>query len=265
MCTSFALHAEKTYIGMNFDISDRPIKMALIKDNQLIIFQKENGSFFPAFGLNRNGTFMNLLMVDPNENGKYRRGKNCVHIMKLFDDVLSERIEVSSLNDYLTEKKIVNVPNYSVHSMIAGIDRHSFVVEPGRENLSLDSFDQDFMVLTNFPFEADQYYNEVSGDGSDRYQKAYHSLLNCKESFQVNEGFSILEGTIQTEGDYPTQLSMISVPEEQVIYFTLKGNFNKIFMFSFHDNQIQTHIGFEFSNHHSLSKKGILLSELESW
>jgi hypothetical protein len=265
MCTSFALHGEKTYIGMNFDISDRPIKMALIKNNQLIIFQKENGSFFPAFGFNENGTFMNLLMVDPNEKGKYRRGKNCVHIMKLFDDVLSERIEVSSLNDYLTENTIVNVPNYSVHSMIAGIGRHSYVVEPGRENLSLDTLDQDFMVLTNFPFEADQNYNEVSGDGSDRYQKAYHSLLNRKESFQVDEGFSILKGTSQTEGDYPTQLSMISVPEEQVIYFTLKRSFNKIFKFSFQENQIQTHRGFEVSSHHPLSKKGILLTELECW
>jgi hypothetical protein len=95
MCTSFVVYREKTVIGMNFDISKRPIKMVLRDDNQLIILQKENEQFLPAFGLNKNGTFINLLSVDPNEEGKYRRGKNCVHIMKLFDDVLGVRIELS--------------------------------------------------------------------------------------------------------------------------------------------------------------------------
>jgi hypothetical protein len=72
MCTSFVLYSDKTYIGMNFDISDRPIKLSMRGTDQFLVFQKDGPSFFPAFGINRSGTFMNLLMVDPNEAGKYR-------------------------------------------------------------------------------------------------------------------------------------------------------------------------------------------------
>lgn len=252
---------------MNFDISKRPIKLALIGESQLIIFQQDAGQFFPAFGINKNGTFMNLLMVDSNEEGKYRRGKNCVHIMKLFDDVLADRIEASSLKTLLAEKEIVNVPNHSVHSMIAGKNRQSYIVEPGRKNIELGSLDRDFMVLTNFPLSEtlDQEYGEVNGFGSERYKKAYETILINKETFNMENGFSLLKETVQKEGEFPTQFSMIFIPEEQVVYFTLNTDFDKIFKFSFIDKQIETSSGFSNSKSCELTKKGILLSELEIW
>jgi hypothetical protein len=267
MCTSFAVHLNQTYIGMNFDISKRPIKMVLQGDNQLWILQNENGQFFPAFGLNSIGTFMNLLMVDPIEEGKYKRGKNCVHIMRLFEEVLGERIELPLLMDYLDANTIVNVPNYSVHSMIAGKDRKTYIVEPGRKNIDIDSINRDFMILTNFPLSdhIDQEYVDVKGPGNDRYMKAYEIISNNKETFDCDTGFSLLKATVQYGGDYPTQFSMIFIPEERVVYFTLNGDFNKVFEFSFIDKQIKSKVGFISNNSLTLSKKGALLSELESW
>jgi hypothetical protein len=267
MCTSFAVHLEKTFIGMNFDISKRPIKIIFQDDDQLIILQNENGQFFPAFGLNANGTFMNLLMVDPIEDGKYRRGKNCIHIMKLFEDILRGRIEMSSLKDFLDGNAIINVPNYSVHSMIAGKNRKTFIIEPGRKNIDFDSVDRDFMVLTNFPVSEnmDKEYTNVNGPGHDRYIKAYETIEINKESFGIESGFSLLEGTVQHDGDYPTQLSMIFIPEESKVYFTLNGSFEKVFEFSFTNKQILTMKGFTGANNILLSKKSVLLSELETW
>lgn len=267
MCTSFVIYSSNTFIGMNFDISKRPIKIVLKGDNQFVVLQQEDGQFLPAFGVNRNGTFVNLLMVQPNEEGKYRRGKNCVHIMRLFEEVLAEKTDVSQLKDYLNEKTIVNVPNYSVHSLIAGKNQNSYIVEPGRENLDIDSVKENFMVLTNFPLSENKSknYEEVEGFGSDRYKKAYNLLLKNKDHFSDTIGFSILKETIQQDGDYPTQFSMISVPEESAVYFTLNGEFQKIFKFSFMDKVIRTNKGFHHNNEMPLSTKGVLLSELESW
>lgn len=267
MCTSFVVHMDNTIIGMNFDISKRPIKMILQKNSQFLILQYENGEFHPAFGFNNSGTFMNLLMVDPNEEGKYRRGKQCVHIMKLFDEVLSDKIELSSLHEYLHDHTIVNVPNFSVHSMVAGMNQNSFIIEPGRSNINMSEIDHDFMVLTNFSLSDQSHdeHREVRGPGSDRYTQAYEMIQNNKETFSKDVGFSVLEETAQYSGEYPTQLSVISVPAESLIYFTLNGDFNKTFEFSFSDLQIRTSKGFVNSNHCPLTKKGVLLEELEGW
>lgn len=264
MCTSFVSYGENAIIGMNFDISQRPIKVVLQGDSQFIILQSENGQFFPAFGVNSNGTFMNLQMVEPNDEGTYRRGKNCVHIMRLFEDVLGERIELSSLDTFLEEKTIVNVPNYSVHSLIAGKSRRAFIVQPGRNNIPLDSVDQEFLVLTNFSLRAgnEQASCDVQGHGQERYSKAYEMLKRNTGSFTKEIGFSILNETAQREGDYPTQFSMISIPEDKAIYFTLNADFSKVYEFSFADQQIRTYSGFLESNQLSLTKKGVLLSDL---
>ncbi|WP_379138806.1 hypothetical protein [Paenibacillus sp. sgz500958] len=267
MCTSFAVHVDKTFIGMNFDISRRPIKIVLTGDDQLLVLQNDDGQFYPAFGLNRSGTFMNLLMVEPTEAGNYRRGKNCVHIMKLFDEILSGRIELSQLDEYLANNVIVNVPKHSVHSMIAGSNRKTYIVEPGRKNMDINSSNRDFMVLTNFPVSdiSENDYRDVEGPGSDRYIKAYEGITNNKTTFDIAKGLNLLKETVQQSGDYPTQLSLLFVPEDNKVLFTLNGDFTKTFEFSFIHKQIQCVEGCTSNNGLTLTKKGILLSELEDW
>ncbi|KZE68935.1 hypothetical protein AWM68_01305 [Fictibacillus phosphorivorans] len=267
MCTSFVLHKDKPYIGMNFDISKRPIKIALVGDDQLIISQKEGGRFLPAFGLNKNGTFMNLQIVDPNEEGKYRRGKNCVHIMRLFDEVLSGKVATAELPSYLQEKEVVNVPEYSVHSLIAAPNNKSYIVEPGRQYLDADSIKNDFMVLTNFSV-ADNLSSDletIDGPGSERYKIVYSKIQNNVDDFSVEKGLTVLREACQFDGNYPTQLSLIFSPEENSVYFTLNGDFDKKFRFSFLENKITTISGFEKESDVVLTKKGILLSELEQF
>jgi hypothetical protein len=267
MCTSFVLYSDKTYIGMNFDISDRPIKLSMRGTGQLLVSQKDGPSFLPAFGINRSGTFMNLLMVDPNEAGKYRRGKDCVHIIRVFDDVLAGQTSPVALGAYLRDKTVVNVPNTSVHSMVAGRDRCAYVIEPGRTNVSFDSVGGDFLVLTNFPLSdfVDRDYRDVTGGGADRYKTCYEMLSENKHAFNVDQGLAILEGTSQSAGDYPTQFSMLAVPEDGIVYFAIKREFSRRYAFSFADDTVRTGESFERQNHRVLDKKGVLLSELGKW
>jgi hypothetical protein len=267
MCTSFVLHEDQTYVGMNFDLSERPIKMALTSDNQLLILQKEGGRFLPAIGFNKKGIFMNLHMVNPNEEGKYKRNKNSIHMMRLFDEVLTEKIKTAVLPIYLEEKEIVNVPDYSVQSLIVGPNQKSFIVEPGRKQIDTHEREDDFMVLTNFSVRDAMKHEdtELQGPGSDRYQVAFDELANRRGNFSVEQGLTILKKTAQREGDYPTQLSIIFSPEEESFYFSLKGDFKRLYKFSFSDRMITTVRGFEHDLGFLVKKKGVLLSALEGW
>jgi hypothetical protein len=266
MCTSFVFYAEKTYIGMNFDISDRAIKLGLRGDDQLIVFQQENSRFLPAIGINDNGTFVNLLMVDPIDAGVYRRGKNCVHIIRLFDGILGKQLDLADLGEYLQDKTVVNVPQISVHSMIAGRGRRACVVEPGRSNILLEDVGEDFMVLTNFPLSdfVRRDYREVDGVGSDRYIACYSMLAESKNLFNVERGFSILETVSQSGGDFPTQLSLVALVEDGVVNFTIKREFKRQYVFSFKDKTVRTSAGFESSNQWVLGRSGLPLSDLAS-
>ena len=266
MCTSFVVHSQKTFIGMNFD-NKNPVKIMLKDNNQFLALVNENGQFLPSFGCNSNGTFMNTLMVDSSDQGEYRRGKNVIHIMRLLEEILGEKIQFDLLNNILNDKQIVNVPNYSVHSMIAGKNKKAYIVEPGRSNIDISLLNTSFLVLTCFPLSEyiDTSYTEVEGLGAERYKKAYEMILKNEEIFSVETCFSILKETKQENGEYPTQFSMVLIPEDNVIYFAINGDFTKVFEFSFLHNEIRTKYGFHGENILQLSKKGILLSELENW
>lgn len=264
MCTSFVCYSKKTYIGMNFDISERPIKLSMRGADQLIVTQKEGSRFLPAFGFNKSGSFMNMQMVDSNETGKYRRSKNCVHINRVFDDVLGRKTNPTELEAYLHDKVVVNVPNISVHSLIAGRERIAHVVEPGRTTLSFDGTSQDFLVLTNFPLVdfVDRDYREVTGSGAERYKTCYKLLSESQQDFNLEQGFSILGETTQTDGDFPTQLSTLAIPEEGLVYFVIKREFAKRYLFSFADDTIRTTESFVHQYQLVLGNKGVLISEL---
>jgi hypothetical protein len=267
MCTSFVLYADETYIGMNFDISDRPIKLSMKGADQLLVLQKDGPRFLPALGINGSGTFVNLLMVDPNEAGVYRRGKNCIHIIRLFDDVLGGRTNLPDLGAYLQDKTVVNVPKISVHSMIAGRGRCAYVVEPGRATIPFDSAGRDWMVLTNFPLSdfSGRDYRDATGSGSERYKTCYRMLSESRDAFSVDQGFAILAETAQSAGDYPTQFSMLALPEDGVVHFAIERAFSKRYTFSFADRTVRTGAGFERQVACTLGRKGVLLSELAAW
>lgn len=266
MCTSFAVRGEQTWIGMNFDISARPIKLIYQKDSQLIVMQEEQGQFLPAFGINKSGTFMNLHMVEANEAGAYRRGKNCIHIMRLFEDVLGEKLSPAEVAAFAADHQIVNVPGHSVQSLIAGREL-ACVVEPGKRVIDIAGSDQQALVLTNFSLSDAKENDSLSKEapGADRYRIVSDRLAVLQEELDVDTSFSILRDAVQQGGHFPTQLSLVVLPEERLVYFALHTNFAKIFCFSFDDQLIRTTKGFDSPKESILTRKGLLISELAGW
>lgn len=267
MCTSFVLYADKTYIGMNFDISDRPIKLCMRGADQLVVYQHDGSRFYPSFGINRSGTFTNMLMVDPIEAGVYRRGKNCIHINRVFDDILAGDVAPDALSDFLRDKAVVNVPGFSVHSMVAARNRCAYVIEPGRGTLPFDSGRSDFLALSNFPLSdfADQDYRVVTGPGADRYRTCCAMLSERGHPFSVDQGFKVLAATSQADGHFPTQLSMLAIPEAGIVYFALARDYSRRYAFSFEDTTIRIDAGFHDKNVRRLDGRGITLAELAAF
>lgn len=267
MCTSFVVHGERTFIGMNFDLSERPIKLVYQRDSQLIVLQQEQGQYLPALGVNKNGTLMNLHIVEANEAGMYRRGKNCVHIMKLFEDIMGEKLALADVPAFVEDHAIVNVPGHSVQSLIAGKDQQAYVVEPGKRAIDVATMNQHFFVLTNFSLSERHEKEDMTRQlhGADRYQTVSERLTSLQEQLEPDRCFSILQAAVQQGGDFPTQLSLLVVPDEGLVYFALHANFEKIYRFSFHDQHIRTEKGFQNPMQCTLTKKGVTISELAAW
>lgn len=267
MCTSFVIHAERTYIGMNFDISERPIQLSFKKQNELRIAQKEAGQFLPAFGINRAGCFMNLQMVEPDENAVYRRAKNSMHIIKLFEHVLANQPDLPALEQILQEKTILNVPGISVQSLITQPDRSVTLLEPARANMRFSKEQKRFVALTNFRLSEfqDRPLSEVSGPGAERYKTCCRLLEQYQDQFSLEQGFATLATTAQHEGDFPTQLSMLALPDEGLVYFAVQRDYGRLFVFSFASGLLQTFQGFTSPQQHDLNKSPITLAQLAAW
>jgi hypothetical protein len=268
VCTSFVIYTDKTYIGMNFDSPPSiDFRIILNQDSQFLVVANHGGRYWPSFGINDEGTFINHLLVDRCEKGDYRRGSNVVHTTRLIELVLGKGVQPEELAGFLAQKEIVNVPNYSAHCMIAARGRHAFIVEPGRRNIAMQSLNEDFLVLTNFAV-ADflgQQYEVVTGAGSDRYRAAYEILRGARGGFTRDTGIAILRTTKQVAGDYPTQFSMLAIPEDNAVEFFIDGAFDRSFQFSFQDHQIRTGFGFQEHRQIPLTQKGITTKELAAW
>jgi len=122
-------------------------------------------------------------------------------------------------------------------------------------------------MCTSFPLSdfVGRPYSQVTGGGADRYITCCRMILEYQPGFDIECGFSILNQTSQAIGDYPTQFSMLAVIEDGRVYFTLKRQFHRRFVFSFGDQTIRPATGFEHAEMRLPGVKGVLLSELEQW
>lgn len=226
MCTSFTFRGEDILTAMNFDNNGMKFKISTSNPNQFIILV--NGA--PCFGVNSDGVFINQLVVDANDKGQYRRGKNVVHTIKLIKDILGGKIKSDKINDYLDNKEVVNVPDYSAHCMITDSHGNSWAVEPGRGKVHSLADKEDYFVMTNFSLCDLKAGKEIT-DGYDRYLKV-QTFLNDVKSLDVNNAFRILEATRQL-GNWSTDFSMVYSKNENTVYYCYNGNFNNIERYSF--------------------------------
>ncbi|MCD5203033.1 hypothetical protein IV468_14925 [Enterococcus casseliflavus] len=227
MCTSFIWRKDQVYIAMNFDLA---AKFTLsTKDPKKFMILVDGA---PSFGINNNGMFINHLMVDACEQVGYRRGKNVVHTVRLITDVLNGRFVKEDLNEFLSEKEIVNVPNHSCHCMISDSKGNCWIVEPGRGTLYSQDTASPYCLMTNFSLIDQRTNCNLVGSGRDRYL-IVEELLQKVSDFDYATAFEVLAAVKQSEGNWKTRFSMVYAQKEKTVYYCFDGDFQKIQQYVF--------------------------------
>jgi hypothetical protein len=231
MCTSFTWRKDNVLVAMNFDNNNTPFSLSIKDPKQFVIFVGGK----PCFGVNNSGLFINHLMVDSNGNGLYKRGKNVIHTIKLITDVLSGKLAQESINVFLLEKEIVNVPDNSCHSMIADMSGNVWVVEPGRGIIHSPADESSFYLMTNFSLIDWKTSGKLEGSGAERYKIA-DDLLSTASHLDVMQAFEILKATNQSKGEWLTAFSMVYSQKENTVYYCYNREYKNIQKFTFSES-----------------------------
>lgn len=232
MCTSFIDRRDRVLVAMNFDNNGMPFNLKKDYKNFVVFVDGGRGKY-PSFGVNREGIFINNLMVDSNGKGLYKRAsKKVTHTSKLVGEILDCIILPNEINSYLENIEVVNGPDFSVHNMITDRKGNVWVVEPGRGVICSTTKETPFFVMTNFSLCDYKESGELKGDGIDRYQTA-KKLLDKSDYIDVGAAFQILEAVKQSNGEWTTAFSMVYSQEENSVYYCQNGDFKNISKHSF--------------------------------
>lgn len=236
MCTSFVYRKDKILIGMNFDNDGKDFTLSANQKQGFWGLVKVNGAFFPSFGINKSGVFVNDLMVDSNGAGKYKRQSDKRWVTtSLLKFVMGDQVKFDDIKSVLARIEIVNAPNASTHNLIADRDGNTCIVEPGRRNIFSDARDSAWQIMTNFPLSD---YDEivparVAGSGAERYLQVLNMIAAMRGTMGVEQGFEILKGVKQNSPAWRTELSLIYDGTRHELFYCLAQDFEKILKYDF--------------------------------
>lgn len=231
MCTSFIKKTDHhCYIGMNFDNDGMSYFIDTKKKDWFFVSVLINQIKRPSFGVHKSGIFFNNLMVEPNELGKYRRGKGVVHTSRLLSEIINGKILVDELEEYLSQTEIVNVPDYSTHQMICDTKGDVWIIEPGIGKLHQPLENGEFQLMTNTSLL--NHINKEEAPICPRYAIA-KELLSSTAPFDTAAALEILKAVQQSEGEWTTAISMVYDKTKQTISYCTDREFDHIEHFTF--------------------------------
>lgn len=230
MCTCFILKtADNFYIGMNFDNNGMKFSINTKNKDWFIVYVDTEKGKFPSFGVHKSGVFFNNLLVDSNGKGNYRRSSQVTHLGKFVQYIITGKVDVEALDDFLAQTEIVNVPGSSTHNMITTPQGNVWIIEPGRGNLFKELRPDEFQVLTNVAL-----FDTKDPENIDcqRYIKV-NELLENATSFDVAEALRVLEEVKQDNRDWSTDFSMVFDRKARAIYYAENQDFLNISKYVF--------------------------------
>jgi hypothetical protein len=231
MCTSFIYRGQDTIIGMNFDNNGMNYSIDTKNANWFTVQVDGGRRKYPSFGVDSYGRFFNSLVVNSNGKGLYKRAsKKITHTTKLITDIINGVISPEHLEEYLGTIEVVNTPNSSCHNMICDSNGNTWVVEPGRGNISNPAKSSPFFVMTNFSLW--DYLHENVECNCDRF-KTVSSSLEKLEHVDIETAFSILASASQKNEEWVTTFSMVYSKNFNTVFYCLNGNFNERFEYKF--------------------------------
>jgi hypothetical protein len=259
-CTSFAVYSGEIWYGMNFDYPNVAIKFSIFHMGSKKIFRAKFGSGGFIAGINDSGLFTCGQILYYN-NGKptFGNGSNTLSIGNLYDYSLNNLSTVAEITNYIGTKKIIPSWGLDSHFLFADKTGNASVIEPFGSYNGFTPVKNNFLVMTNLPNYdfIGMNYTTVIGVGADRYKTAFAYIQEHKSGFGFNDGFETLKRTVQSTGDYPTQISLLFDPIKMEIYFCLKRDFSKVWKISLKNDTIETYSGFAIQQSTQLDETGI--------
>ncbi len=245
---------------MNFDYSNVDIKFSIFHVGNKKIFRAQFGSGGFIAGMNDSGLFTcGQLLYYNNGEPTFDNSSNTLGIGDLYDYSLNSLSTIAEITNYIGTKKIIPSWGIDTHFLFADSTRNAFVVEPFGSSNGITPVQDSVLIMTNFPDFSfiGMNYNSVYGVGADRYKTAFAYIQNHKSDFGYNDGFETLRRTVQSSGDFPTQISFLFDPVKMVIYFCLKRDFSKVWKISLKNETIETYSGFDIRRSTKLDDTGI--------
>lgn len=222
MCTSFIKKTEDNWlIGMNFDNNGMRYTVNTRKKDWFIVYVNTGKIYTPSFGIHKSGVFFNNLCVNSNGKGVYRRSSDVTHTAKFLSGIIDGKIDVESLDGYLSQTEIVNVPDWSTHNMICTEYGNVWIIEPGRGNRYKELGNGKFQIMTN---DAILDAHEEDNISCDRYKKV-KEVLNQSVKFDVSKAFELLNDVKQNGPDWITDFSLVFDKKVNVVYYVEHQDF----------------------------------------
>ena len=232
MCTCFVSRQDDLLIAMNFDNNGLKFELNTKENNSFIVeIYTERGKNI-SFGMNSKKTFVNDLVVDSNGKGLYKRiNKTRTLTTYLVKDLLSEKIDINNLDNYLNAMEIVNAPSLCTHNLIVDKNGNVWVIEPGRGFVKNKSEESSYFLMTNFSLMDYNSGKKYSDYGYDRYKNTKKYLEN-KKNLSIKDAFDILEKVKQT-GEWKTDFSMVYSKNDNKIYYCYNADYKNILEYKF--------------------------------
>ncbi|MCX7773605.1 MAG: hypothetical protein N2376_10895 [Clostridia bacterium] len=264
-CTSFAEYSDKILYGMNFDYPDTPIRLNFFNQNGLKIFygQFQEGELYPMFvAVTNKGLFIPTQIQYPSLPAQKSLNSNEIYIGDLPSKVLSFD-HIFQVRDMLASNRLAPT-TYPIHMMLADKYGDAVICEVGKGKNELVDIKDKFLVMTNFKVSdfRDKPYTDVFGGGADRYKTACETIEKNLEGFNIDTGWDVLKKTVQTNPSCETLMSSLFDPKENVVYFSLRRDFSKVWKVSIDNGTIETYKGFDKSYVIKIPENGILSTVL---
>jgi hypothetical protein len=271
-CTSFAVYGSKIFYGMNFDYPDVELKFVITTSGEFKIFQAlfvQNGNTSAICGMNSKGLFSSIQMLYPEVTSwTTPQPPAIIDLYGAYTYMLANSSDLEyALNIMnLMGIKVIHVQGTTLHNFFADKYGKAYVLEVGEDKNFLTPAENNFLVMTNFPNNQfiGKPLDEINGVGADRYKTAFQYIQTNKDTFSFNNGLETLQKTVQANGDYKTQVSLLFDPATNEIFIVLKRDFTKIWKVSINDGTIETYQGFTQHQKIPIPETGISASELQN-
>lgn len=272
-CTGYAVYADKTWYGMNFDYPPESDIRFSVSDYEgcsiftMQFFDNNRMIWIPAAGMNEHGLFSSLQYQCPMIEGTPHQSQGELYIYQLFNAAINDCSLLYELECIIDSVELINLYDLTLHTLIADTSGNALIAEAGEGENLITGMNGNWIVMTNFP-NAD-FINtppaEIVGVGDERYRKAFAYIEENYSSFGLPEAIGTLEAAVNNDAEWGTKASMVFDPLERTVYIGIDSDCKRIWRVTMDEEIIETWSGFIKYRSAPASGNGITVPELRTW